>query len=81
MERMAKAWHGVETVGMVGVGVGTMVTGGAGLVAACATGNPLLCFAAAEAAPAFIVGGYYITKSSLQELQKPNNPDFGGDCQ
>jgi hypothetical protein len=81
MERMAKAWHGVETVGTVAVGVGTMATGVAGWGAACFSGNPLLCFAASEAAPAFIVGGYYVTKSAVQELREPNNPTFGGDCQ
>lgn len=81
MERMAKAWHGVETIGMVGIGAGTAVTGVVGWGAACFSGNPLLCFAASEAAPAFIAGGYYIAKSSLQDLRKPNNPDFGGDCQ
>jgi len=81
IERLSKAWHGVETVGTVAVGVGTMATGVAGWGAACFSGNPLLCFAASEAAPAFIVGGYYVTKSAVQELREPNNPTFGGDCQ
>jgi len=81
LERLSKTWHGVETVGTLGVGVGTMLTGGLGLGAACLSGNPLLCFAAAEAAPAFIVGGYYVARSAWSELQEPNNPYFGGDCQ
>ena len=81
LEKLAYAWHGVETVATVGLGVGTMVTGAAGWGAACVSGNPLLCVGATMAAPAYIVGGYLVTKSSLQELREPNNRSFGGDCQ
>ena len=80
MEQVAKAWHGVETAGSVGVGAGVMLTGAAGWVAACSSGNPLLCVAASEAAPAFIVGGYDVMRASWNELQNPNPSDFGG-CQ
>lgn len=81
MERLAKAWHGVETIGMVGVGAGLAVTGVLGEIAACTAGSPLLCVAAAPGAAAAVYVGYKITTSSSQELQTPNNPEFGADCQ
>jgi hypothetical protein len=81
MEKIGYVWHGVETIGTVGLGAGMSLTGVLGWGAACFSGNPLLCVAVSEAAPAFILGGYYMTKASLKELQEPNNPDFGAACQ
>ena len=81
IERLSYAWHGVETVGMVGVGAGLAVTGVAGGIAACTMGSPLLCVAALPGAAAAVYDGYKITTSSWNALQTPNNPEFGADCQ
>ena len=84
MERISKAWHGVETVGTVGVGVGLAVTGVLGEIAACTVGevaSPLLCVAATPGAAAAVYVGYKMATSSVHELQEPNNPTLGGDCE
>jgi hypothetical protein len=81
MERLAYAWHGVETIGMVGLGTGLAVTGVLGEIAACTAGSPLLCVAAAPGAAAAVFVGYKIATSSWQELRTPNNSEFGADCE
>lgn len=81
LEKASYAWHGVETVGTVGIGAGLAVTGVLGEIAACTAGSPLLCVAAAPAAAAAVYDGYKMATTSWQALQTPNNPEFGADCQ
>ncbi len=80
-EQLSYAWHGVETIGMVGVGAGLAVTGVLGEIAACTAGSPLLCVAATPGAAAAVYVGYKITTTSWKALATPNNPEFGADCQ
>ena len=79
-EKASYAWHGVETIGMVGIGAGLAVTGVLGEIAACTVGSPLLCVAATPAAVAAVYVGYKIASTSWQALQTPNNPEFGAGC-
>lgn len=84
IERLSYTWHGVETIGTVAAGAGLAVTGAIGGIAACTAGevaSPLLCVAAGPAALAAIYDGYKIATVSWQELQTPNNPEFGAECQ
>jgi hypothetical protein len=84
IERLSKVWGGIETMGDVGLGAGLAITGAIGGVAACTAGevaSPLLCVAASPGAVAAEFVGYRMMTSAWKELQKPNNPEFGADCQ
>jgi hypothetical protein len=70
LTQLSNMWVGLEKVGELGLGVGTMATGVVGWGAACVGGGPLLCAAASMAAPAFIVGGWYVTKASWADLHE-----------
>jgi hypothetical protein len=52
------------------LGAGLAVTGVGGVALACSSGNPLLCALALEAGPGFVVGGYYVGRAGVTELEE-----------
>jgi hypothetical protein len=78
VERQLEALAGfsqfVDSVGETGLGVGLGVAGVGGVVVACTAGlevtGPLGCVLAGEAAPGAVVGGYYVARSGVNELEE-----------
>ena len=70
LEAMSKGIQIVEAIGDVGLGVGLAAGGAVGGVALCVETGFLGCALAVEAYPAFLVGGYELSKGGLSELDE-----------
>ncbi len=70
LETLAFGWQIVEAGVDVLLGTGLEVGGLGGIFYACVQSAGSLCIPAVEAAPAFVVGGYYIQRSGYDELKE-----------
>jgi hypothetical protein len=61
---------GRERPGHPPLGIGLGVAGVSGTVYVCVQSAGLGCVLAVEAAPAYVVGGYYLTRSGVNELEE-----------
>jgi RHS repeat-associated protein len=77
LESLATMTQIIEAAGDVGLGVGLQVGGVAGTVYLCVQTGGLGCVLGVEAAPAYIIGGYELTKGGLNELDEIFNEE---DC-
>jgi RHS repeat-associated protein len=77
LESLATMTQIIEAAGDVGIGVGLQVGGVAGTVYLCVQTGGLGCVLGVEAAPAYIIGGYELTKGGLNELDEIFNKE---DC-
>lgn len=70
LEGLAAGSQVVDAFGETLLGGGLIVTGIAGGAYVCLQTGGLGCGLALEAAPAFVVGGYYVGRSGVQELKE-----------
>lgn len=68
LEGLAALSHVVDMAATTGLGAVLMVGSPIAVGATCVYSGGLLCFAAIEAAPAGMIGGYYLMKASAHEL-------------
>ena len=70
--------HVAETGGLAVLGVGQIAAGIGVTGYVCFETGGLMCVAAMEAAPAFVMSGYFLAKGSIQELGRMFNQPAEG---